>query len=661
MRERLEERFRALDEVRAPERWPDLETFEPSGRPARRPGPAEHWRKPIAALAALALATSAIGFAVWVFDRTSPPEPAARPTNGKLAFTAYGQPPQPNRGAAYAVDPDGTGLVRVSGSSGTPAYDVREVAWSPDGRQLVVERAGDERTVRLLDPTTGTEVVLQTLEQGVWGRGPAGLAWSPDGDHLAYSAGSTEEWPGPDGTSIHVSPIDGGPSREITAGPADVGAAWSPDGERIVFARWGHARYLGFDCDEPPDEIDYGLHVVARDGGDEIRLTDDGCDAGPDWSPDGSRIAFIRRDTTIATVPAAGGQVGDLFEYIADPGCGDRGDERHRGTEPPAVHDLSWSPDGRWLAFVADDCLYTMRSDGTDVRLVVGPESGLFVASVDWGTAPVTEEPALTAPTPQPSPTGSDEPVGPFRPATYREGDRTVMPVTFPDGTTAELVYPPNLEVLGPGGLAPYSSGYMPGNARDFWIFHGSVENVVHRFEDPELLGEYPDGRGGIVTFWHFPVEPETNWLAFQFGDWTVLVYDYAPGSAGPPMTEEERRVWARTLLGHQTRDGFLLLEALPPLELATAGDHAGPELGLSAHAATGIGVYAERCQSYDKQEGFEENQLIRVGGLVVDRSKGFAAWCDPDTRINVHVTGNREFIDKAIEGLDIRNARYAS
>ena len=39
-----------------------------------------------------------------------------------------------------------------------------------------------------------------------------------------------------------------------------------------------------------------------------------------------------------------------------------------------------------------------------------------------------------------------------------------VMPVTFPDGTTAELVYPPELD-LSNMRVQPYSSGYGPG----FW------------------------------------------------------------------------------------------------------------------------------------------------------------------------------------------------
>ena len=35
----------------------------------------------------------------------------------------------------------------------------------------------------------------------------------------------------------------------------------------------------------------------------------------------------------------------------------------------------------------------------------------------------------------------------PWAPPTYREGDHAVMPVTFPDGTTAELVYEAELKL----------------------------------------------------------------------------------------------------------------------------------------------------------------------------------------------------------------------
>src|SRR5687767_5790782 len=49
-----------------------------------------------------------------------------------------------------------------------------------------------------------------------------------------------------------------------------------------------------------------------------------------------------------------------------------------------------------------------------------------------------------------------------FVPSTTREGGRTVLPITFPDGTTAELTYPKSLDLARMGvtsSLAMRSSG----------------------------------------------------------------------------------------------------------------------------------------------------------------------------------------------------------
>ncbi len=51
-----------------------------------------------------------------------------------------------------------------------------------------------------------------------------------------------------------------------------------------------------------------------------------------------------------------------------------------------------------------------------------------------------------------------------FAPATYREGDRVVLPITFPDGTRAELLYPPALEIA-ELGVVPYGSGTLHGES----------------------------------------------------------------------------------------------------------------------------------------------------------------------------------------------------
>lgn len=52
-----------------------------------------------------------------------------------------------------------------------------------------------------------------------------------------------------------------------------------------------------------------------------------------------------------------------------------------------------------------------------------------------------------------------------FVPAIQREGNRVVLPVTFPDGTSAELVYPPELEIA-ELGVFPYTSGSFAASTR---------------------------------------------------------------------------------------------------------------------------------------------------------------------------------------------------
>jgi hypothetical protein len=234
-----------------------------------------------------------------------------------------------------------------------------------------------------------------------------------------------------------------------------------------------------------------------------------------------------------------------------------------------------------------------------------------------------------------------------FTPSTYVEGDSVVMPVTFPDGTAAELVYPPELH-LSDLRVQPYSSGYGPDFARDFLVFDKPLDEVIGSYEEAELLTEYEDGHGGTVGFWRLP--PDGLYLAFQFGSWTVLVYDYA--EEGAQMTDEDRALWATNLHGGDAEDGFLLLEADPPLRLARAGEHAGPELGLWSRNgdARALSLYAGDCRPYGDE---------LVDDLVVDReSDDFAAWCLPDTPMEVHVTQDAgdTFIDDVLRGLEVRD-----
>jgi hypothetical protein len=203
-----------------------------------------------------------------------------------------------------------------------------------------------------------------------------------------------------------------------------------------------------------------------------------------------------------------------------------------------------------------------------------------------------------------------------FVPPTHRDGDRVVMPLTFPDGTRAAITYRPAL-ALAELGLEPYGSATLAGDSphparadevgRDFWIRHGA----------------------------HARRQPTS--LLFEFGRWTVEVWDFEAGNPGA-MTPQERRDFRANLSGHVTADGFLVLEASPPLTLAEAGEHAGQALHFGMRdRSPWLLLRMQRC-----------------GPRAESTSRGFASWCLSDTMV-AHAYGGRRFLAAAAEGIALR------
>jgi len=249
-----------------------------------------------------------------------------------------------------------------------------------------------------------------------------------------------------------------------------------------------------------------------------------------------------------------------------------------------------------------------------------------------------------------------------FVPETYREGDRIVLPVTFPDGTSAELVYPLELKIA-ELGVFPYSSGTLHGKSpipgrsdfvgRDFWIRYGELEEILalrNGGRPPRLLAQYEGAGGKVVGLWDLRSDETVHYLGFQFGRWAVLVYDYVAAGA---MTDAERASWAANFSGRESDDGFLLLEGSGPLRLARASEHAGPELDFSAPGPEhGLGLYPGPCRPH-------RDQTRLVDGKLVQWSGGFADWCLSDS-LRIHASGGREFIGALIRGLEARNVIIA-
>lgn len=103
-------------------------------------------------------------------------------------------------------------------------------------------------------------------------------------------------------------------------------------------------------------------------------------------------------------------------------------------------------------------------------------------------------------------------------------------------------------------------------------------------------------------------------------------------------MTDEDRAVWVENFHGTVTDEGFLVLEATPPLTLAQEGDHAGPQLRLHGSDG-GLTLYLANCQSTNDPE----------------RTGDYVNWCHVASGIRIMASGPSDFMDRVVSDLEIR------
>ena len=208
------------------------------------------------------------------------------------------------------------------------------------------------------------------------------IDWTPDGSAIIFDDRTAVMMVDADGSRLRAI-VDANPGFDLMHGfHADL----SPDGSHIVYSSCQYptdGSYQMYQHSElgwrrfpleGRERYFYEIASVAIDGSERRRLTEDKyLDDYPSWSPDGTRIAFMRSPYV--------GYTGQLHIMLAS-------GEQHGLTRPfPAellplpLGDLvrtatAWSPNGERLAVVArgdwEDRLivYTVRADGSGFQSV---------------------------------------------------------------------------------------------------------------------------------------------------------------------------------------------------------------------------------------------------------------------------------------------------
>lgn len=198
----------------------------------------------------------------------------------------------------------------------------------------------DKRLVFYSNREGNDEVYIMEAD----GKKVTNLTNHPSGDRIPYAS--------PDGTlisflsdrdqkkgEIYVMDTDGRYLKRLTNNEYfEDGPSWSPDGKKIIFTR--ELRDL---TDTSANAATNGeIFIMDADGTNEKQLTNrPGYDGGPQFSPDGSRIAFYGKTAEgnyeIFVMHADGKNIINLSE------------------DPMEDYSPAWSPDGKWIAYTKGD------------------------------------------------------------------------------------------------------------------------------------------------------------------------------------------------------------------------------------------------------------------------------------------------------------------